>query len=61
MKVNWTTLLPLLVTVTATIGTAVLTPVFLMMHPVAYAILNAIGMLLHAALPSIFGAASSAK
>lgn len=47
--------LPLLVTVVGTISAAVLTPAFVSMHPVVFASLNAASMILHAALPAVFG------
>jgi hypothetical protein len=44
--------IPLVVTVLTTIGTAVLTPQFVVAHPLAFAILNAAAMVLHSVLPS---------
>jgi hypothetical protein len=54
---GWTKFLPVIVSVTGTIGTAVFTPGFLLSHPVIFSELNALAMLLHAALPSVFGGA----
>ena len=55
---NLTKALPVIVTVVATVGSAVFTPDFLVHHVTAYAVLNAAAQLLHAALPSVFGEGS---
>jgi hypothetical protein len=55
---QFTKVLPVFVTVVATVGSAVLTPDFLAHHVTAYAVLNATAQLLHAALPSVFGQGS---
>ena len=47
--------LPLIVTVAASVGAAILTPTFIGAHPVAFSVLNSVAMLLHAVLPSVFG------
>jgi hypothetical protein len=60
-KLNWPVLLPVLVTVSGTIGTAYFNPAFLAMHPVAFAVLNAAAMILHSALPSIFTSVNAGK
>jgi len=48
--------LPVIVTVAATLGAAVFTPDFIAHHVTAFVVLNAAAQVLHAALPSIFGA-----
>lgn len=60
-KINWSAALPVIVTITATLGTAILTPSFLVMHPLVFSALNAAAMLLHAALPSVFGLGTGSK
>jgi hypothetical protein len=46
---------PLLVTVGGTVGAAALTPAFISAHPLAFAVVNIVAQILHAALPSVFG------
>jgi hypothetical protein len=48
--------LPLIVTVVGSIGAAIFTPAFVGAHPALFASLNSAAMLLHAILPSVFGA-----
>jgi hypothetical protein len=50
-----TKFLPLILTLTGTVGAAIFTPSFVATHPVAFLLLNALSQTLHAALPSIFG------
>lgn len=50
--------LPIALTVVASISAALALPSLVAAHPVVYAVLNAAAMVLHAALPSIFGAGS---
>ena len=50
--------LPLIVTLTATIGAAIFTPGFVTAHPTVFLGINAAAQILHSALPSIFGAPS---
>lgn len=50
--------IPLVITVAGTIGAAIFTPAFVAAHPVVFADLNAVAMVLHAALPSVFGTPS---
>jgi hypothetical protein len=45
--------LPVITTMAITLLTAILTPSFLAIHPVVFAVLNALAMLLHAILPSV--------
>ena len=47
--------LPVIATIAATLGAAIFTPTFVTGHPVVFSVLNAAAMLLHAALPSVFG------
>jgi hypothetical protein len=47
---------PIIATVIGTISAALITPEFVGAHPVVFAILNALAMILHAALPSVFTA-----
>lgn len=47
---------PVVVTVAGTISVAILTPAFIAVHPVAFAVVNAAAQLLHAILPSVFTA-----
>lgn len=45
---------PVVATVAGTIGAAVFTPAFVAAHTTVFAVLNALAMILHAALPSVF-------
>ncbi len=45
---------PLVITLAATIGTAIFTPTFITAHPAVFAWIAAAAQLLHAVLPSIF-------
>jgi hypothetical protein len=55
---KFTAWLPIIVTVAASVGAAIFTPAFIAAHPTAFAALNSVAMLLHAVLPSVFGAKS---
>jgi hypothetical protein len=50
--------IPVIVTVTATLGAAIFTPAFVAAHPALFAGFNVAAQFLHAALPSVFGTAS---
>lgn len=50
--------LPIAITVIATLAAALGLPSYVAAHPVVFAALNAVAMVLHAALPSVFGAPS---
>jgi hypothetical protein len=45
-----------IVTISGTLGIAILTPAFVAAHPLAFAIANVVAQSVHAALPSIFTA-----
>lgn len=47
--------LPIIVTVAGTLSAALAVPTLITAHPTAFAVLNALGMILHAVLPSVFG------
>lgn len=51
--------LPIIITVVATLAAALGLPAYVAAHPLVFAVLNAAAMVLHAALPSVFGAGSS--
>ena len=51
--------LPLLITVVASVAAAVGLPSLVAAHPVVFAVVNAAAMVLHAALPSVFGSPAS--
>ena len=50
--------LPLFVTLAGTIGAAILTPAFVTAHPTPFLVVGALAQVLHAVLPSVFGASS---
>jgi hypothetical protein len=47
---------PLIITLAGTLGAAIFTPDFIAHHAAAFAAVNALAQVLHAALPSVFGA-----
>lgn len=55
MKFSFSSLLPLIVTVAAAVGTALLNPTFIAAHPALFAGLASVAQILHAVLPSVFG------
>lgn len=49
-------LLPLIITLGSTLGAAFLTPDVIAAHPQVFSSLTSIALVLHAVLPSVFGA-----